>query len=125
MEDSQKISLPKNLDIEEVLDTSDEDHEIYAGNVETWSPQDLLEKSKLRPYIAITVVSVWTASVIASAIKFLLTGDFLLAVPSTAITVPLCIILGFYFERSRASPRKRASSPETKGTFYILLQAWA
>src|SRR2546421_2777442 len=94
----QEIDLPENFDIKEVSNASDEANEVvHAGTVETWKMQELLEKTKVRPYIASTVISIWAIDLIVSAIRLLITGNFLLIVPSAIISVPLYIILRFYF----------------------------
>ena len=91
-------SAPKSFDIEEVSKASDEANDVvYAGIVETWKMQELLEKAKVRPYIAGTVISIWAIDLIVSAIRFFITGNFLLIIPSAIISVPLYIILRFYF----------------------------
>ena len=87
--------LPENFDVEEALDHYDEDNNIVNGGyVEEW---ELSEKNVARPYITGVILSVWTISVIASALRLLLTGDFLLTVPPALISVPLCTILKFYY----------------------------
>jgi hypothetical protein len=92
-------SAPENFDVEEVSNASDEANDVvFAGIVETWELLELSEKAKLRPYIAGTVISIWAISLIASALRLLSTGSFLLLVPAAIILVPLYIVLKFYFK---------------------------
>ncbi len=91
-------SLPQDIDVEEVSDASDEANTVvYAGHVETWEILQFAEKAKARPYITGIVISIWTIGVIASAIKMFLTGNLLLLVPPALISVPMYIVLRFYF----------------------------
>lgn len=97
-DNQEEIDSPKNFDLEEASNASNEsDNVVYAGTVEMWKLQELSEKAKLRPYITCTVISVWAISLIASALRLLSTGNFLLLVPAAIILVPLCIVLRFYF----------------------------
>ena len=91
--------LPEDFDVEEALNDYDEENDIVDGGpVEVWESQELSEKVGARPYITGVKVSVWAISVIASALRLLLTGDFLLTVPPALISVPLYTVLKFYYE---------------------------
>ena len=96
----QEVDLPapKDFDIEEVPNTSNEAKEVpYFGIVEIWKWQEFSEKAKVRPYIAGAVISIWIIDLIASAIRMLIIGNFLLIIPFVIISVPLYMILRFYF----------------------------
>src|SRR5258708_3650275 len=96
--DHQEISLPEDFDLEEVFTTSSETSDIvYAGVVETWRELEFTEKAKARPYITGIVLSVWAIGIAVSAFRLLITGNFLLIIPSALISAPLYIILKFYF----------------------------
>lgn len=88
----------ENFDVKEVTDTSDEaENVVNGGVVEGWRPLEFAEKAKARPYITRVVLSTWSIAIVASAIRLLIAGDFLLAVPPVLISVPLCIVLKYYF----------------------------
>ncbi len=94
----EEIELPQDFDIEEVPTASNEATEIvHAGTVEIWRMLEFAEKAKIRPYITSIIISVWAAGIIASALRFLITGNFLLILPPALISAPLYIILKFYF----------------------------
>ena len=94
----QKAHLPGNFDVDEVSNDSDGvNHVIYAGTIEMWKMQEFSERAKVRPYITGIVMSIWGISLIASALRLLITGDFLPIIPLAAISPPLYIILRFYF----------------------------
>src|SRR5260221_13828774 len=94
----QEIELPQDFDIEEAPTASNEATEIvYAGTVESWRMLEFAEKAKIRPYITGIILSVWVIGIIASALRFLITGNFLLILPPALISAPLYIILKFYF----------------------------
>ena len=95
----QRSELPEDFDVEEAFDTSDEaDDVVFAGTVRPWEMQEYSEKAKARPYITGVVLSTWSISVIASALRFLLTSDFLLFIPPALIAVPLYLVLRFYYK---------------------------
>jgi hypothetical protein len=90
--------LPQDFDVEEVSDASDEaDTVVYAGHVEPWEIVQFAEKAKARSYITGIVISIWAIGIIASAIKMFLTGNLLLLVPPALVSVPMYIVLRFYF----------------------------
>ncbi|SRR6266567_2307864 len=90
--------LPLDFDVEEVSDATDEaDTVAYAGHVETWETLQFAEKAKARPYITGVVISIWAIGIIGSALKMFLTGNLLLLVPPALISVPMYIVLRFYF----------------------------
>lgn len=90
---------PQDFDINEVPKASEEAKKVlFAGTVETWKTRELEEKAKARPYISRIVIGVWAIGIIISALRLLITGDFLLVIPPTLISVPLYIILRFYFK---------------------------
>ena len=96
--DHQEIDLPEDFDVEEVTPTSNEAKEIvHAGTVENWRMLEFAEKAKFRPYIARIIIWVVAAGIIASALRFLITGNFLLILPPALISAPLYIILKYYF----------------------------
>lgn len=100
MEEShrQDFDLPEDFDIKEVSNALDEANDVvYAGTVETWKMLEFAEKAKARPYITGIVLSVWAISIIGSAFRLLITGNFLLIIPPALISVPLYIVLKFYF----------------------------
>jgi hypothetical protein len=99
-------ALPKDFDIEAVPAASDEEQDIlHLGPVNTWNrgtlnkwkEEEHKEKAKARPYISIIVISVWAVCISVSVFKALITGNFLLIIPPALISVPLYIILRFYF----------------------------
>jgi len=96
--DHQEIELPEDFDIDEVPPASNEATEIvHYGTVEIWRIHEFAEKAKVRPYITSIIISVWAAGIIASALRFLITGNFLLILPPAFISAPLYIILKYYF----------------------------
>lgn len=98
-DDSQKyVDCSEDFDVEEVTDASDEPSDIVnGGTIEDWRMLEFTEKIQARPYIAGVVLSTWSIAVIASIIKLLIAGNFLFAVPPALISVPLCIVLKYYF----------------------------
>ena len=95
----QDSSELEDFDINEVSDVSDQaDAIVFAGTVGSWEMQEYSEKAKARPYITGIVLSTWSISVIASALRFLLTSDFLLFIPPALIAVPLYLVLRFYYK---------------------------
>ncbi len=96
----EQFDRSEDFDLDEVTDTSDEaDSIIDGGLVGYWSARELAEKAKVRPYIAGIILSTWSVTIIASIFKSLISGTFLLAVPSILISVPVCIVLRYYFSR--------------------------
>ena len=94
----QEIEPAKDFDISEVSPASyDVTEVIDAGTVEPWRMLEYVEKAKVRPYITGIVLSVWVTSIVASAIRFLITGNFLLIIPSALLCGPLYILMKFYF----------------------------
>lgn len=90
--------LPEDFDIEEVSNASDEASDaLYEGTVDTWKMLEFAEKAKVRPYITGIVLSAWAFGILASALRFMITGNYLLIIPPALISVPLYIILKFYF----------------------------
>jgi hypothetical protein len=97
-ESHNEISLPEDFDITEVAHIPVETNNIIdAGNIEDWKRLELSEKAKARPFITGIIVSVWAAGRVVSAIRFLITGNFLLVIPPALISAPLYIILRFYY----------------------------
>ncbi len=96
----EEFPRPKGLDVNEVTDASDEAENVtdYVS-VNEWQAKELTEKARLRPYLAGVVLSTWSVTIMASIIKLLIGGTFLLAVPSILISVPVCIVLRYYFSR--------------------------
>lgn len=90
--------LPKDFDVEAPSNASDEtQNTVYAGTVEAWERLELSEKAKARPYITGIVVSTWTVSVIICVLRVLITGNLMFTIPQALFTVPLYIVLRFYF----------------------------
>ena len=97
-ESHYEIGLPQDFDIAEVANVPDEtDNVVDAGNIEDWKLLELSEKAKARPFITGIIVSVWAIDIVMSAIRFLITGDLLLAIPPALISAPLYIVLRFYY----------------------------
>ncbi|SRR6266446_2739461 len=94
----KQVDSLESFDVEEVTDTSDETENIvHGGAVEDWKTLEFAEKVKVRPYITGVVLSTWAIAIVASVIRLLITGNFLLAVPPVLISVPLYIVLKYYF----------------------------
>ena len=97
-EPRRQVDSLENFDVEEVAVISDETEDIvHGGAVEDWKALEFTEKGKARPYITGVVLSTWTIAVVVSIIRLLITGNFLLAVPPVLISVPLYIVLRYYF----------------------------
>src|SRR6266851_3557498 len=97
-ESHYEISLSEDFDIAEVTNIPDEtDNVVDAGNIEDWKLLELSEKAKARPFITGIIVSVWTVGIVMSAIRFLMTGNFLLVIPPALISAPLYMVLKFYY----------------------------
>src|ERR1700730_4653314 len=93
-----EISLPEDFDIVEVANVPDEtDSVVDAGNIKNWKMLELSEKAKARPFITGIIVTVWGVGIVMSAIRFLITGNFLLVIPPALISAPLYIVLRFYY----------------------------
>ncbi len=94
----KQVDSLENLDVEEVTDASSEaENIVHGGVVEDWKALEFAEKVKARPYITGVVLSTWAVAVVVSVIRLLITGNFLLAVPPVLISVPLYIVLRYYF----------------------------
>ena len=94
----EQVESPESFDVEEVADTSDKvDDIVNGGAIEDWRALEFAEKVKARPYITGIVLSTWAIAIVASVIRLLITGNFLLAVPPVLISVPLYIVLRYYF----------------------------
>src|SRR5258708_4162705 len=94
----QDFDPEEDFDVKEVSDASDEaDDVVLAGTVRPWEMLEYSEKAKARPYITGIVLSTWSISVIASALRLLFTGNLLLFVPPVLIAAPLYLILRFYY----------------------------
>ena len=106
--------LPKHFDIDDIpLEGEDEDV-TRAGSIEIWTPDySDSERRKLRPYITATIVVIWGMSMIASAVRGLMTGDAFIVVPPVIITLPLMTILKFYFR----SGQQEKGYEHDKGTW--------
>jgi hypothetical protein len=59
--------------------------------------KDRSEKRRWRPCITIAVVSVWAAWFLVGLARLVLVGDSLVLASSTAMSVPLVIIVRYYF----------------------------
>ena len=93
----QEIGLPSGFDVDEVTIASPRSSEvIHAGIVRGWEQLEI-ERAKLRPFITGIVLSTWVGVIVVSALKYVATGDFLLFTPSALITVPLYLVLKFYY----------------------------
>ncbi len=73
------------------------EHIVHAGEIDVWETLEFSERAKTSPYITIIITSTWVIVTGLSIIHSLTTGNFLLLIPPAFITVPLCIVLRFYF----------------------------
>ena len=97
-ESQHEIDLPEDFDITEVANIPDRtDSIINAGNIKDWRMLEFSEKTKARPFITGIIVTVWGVGIVMSAIRFLITGNFLLVIPPALISAPLYIVLRFYY----------------------------
>lgn len=103
MQEKPETPQIKGFDVEEADREVVEKQLVYAGEIREWWKQDQksIEKAKARPFIATVVIVIWVLVLVATAIRSFVTGDFLILIPPTIISIPLTIILQFYFKEDK------------------------
>ena len=107
----EPVAFPKDfLGIEEVENPTFEDEVVEGGEVLAGEVAEVLIPSEedqevidggeisMRNRIALTVISVWIAWIVVGLITFIMTGNPVLILSSSALmSVPLYRVLGYYF----------------------------
>ena len=99
IKNSEFIDNLKEFDIQEVENTSDDEGvEVEDGGVvDLGRHLDSSEKSHMRRYITYHIMSISTVWVLIGLIQLLLTGNSFLLAASMPMSIPLLVIIRYYF----------------------------
>ncbi len=98
---SKRIDTPKSFSIQEIENLSD-DRVQEGGAIDLGKPLDpleRLEKSRMRRHITYSMLSLSIIWVLLGLIHFLLTGNSFLLATSSPMSIPVLIIIKYYFSK--------------------------
>ena len=100
---SKRVEGPKKFNIQEVETPNNPDVSVEKGGMidlgKPLDPFEKLERSKMRKHITYSMLSLLIVWVLLGLIHFLLTGNSFLLATSSPMSIPILIIIKYYFSK--------------------------